>query len=221
MKVISNVVMILIVGIVLGLIGRSLRSGDRVSGPGPDEIIYEPDVGPGEEPLLTSDQIRNDEVARPPEDEAWLSKFTLTERSGKSVSSEDLIGTPYVVSFFFSTCPSHCPMQSQKLKELQTQFPGENVRLLSISVDPEVDTPEVLREYAARFGADKEQWLFLTGELDYIRRVGAEIFQQPVNKGFHTDKLVLVDAKGKIEGFYTWPEPRQFKKLQRAIEGML
>ncbi|MEM6473056.1 MAG: SCO family protein [Planctomycetota bacterium] len=223
MKVVANIVLILVVGVVLGLIGRSLRlgTGNPSTGPGPNDVVYEPDVAPGEEPLVGSEDIRNDEVARPSEDEAILTKFTLTERSGNSISSEDLIGTPYIVSFFFTTCPSQCPMQNQKLKHLQEQFPGENVRFLSISVDPETDTPEVLREYAARYGADEDQWLFLTGELDYIRRVGTEIFKQPIYKGFHTDKLVLVDAEGKIEGFYSWPEPRQFEKLEQAIEEML
>ena len=79
----------------------------------------------------------------------------------------------------------------------------------------------MLREYAARYGADKSQWLFLTGDLDYIRRVGAEIFQQPVDKAFHTEKLILVDEKGQIEGVYAWPEEKQFEKLQLKIEEMI
>ena len=222
MRTASNLAAILIVGLVLGLIGRSIRSKSLQSGPGPEDVIYTPDVAPGEEPLVTdSAEIANDEVARPPMDEPWLSRFELTERSGRLVKSEDLLGQPYIVSFFFTTCPSVCPQQNQKIKELQEKFQGKGVRFLSISVDPEKDTPEVMREYAARFGADKEQWLFLTGDLLYIRRIGGEIFQQPIDKGFHTEKFVLVDAEGKIEGFYSWPESRQFEKLQTAIEGML
>jgi len=111
--------------------------------------------------------------------------------------------------------------QNQKLKELQDEFEGQGVRFVAISVDPENDTPEVLREYAARFGADPDQWLFLTGELNYIRRIGAEIFQQPVNKQFHTERFVLVDPDGKIEGFYNWPEKRQLEALKESIESML
>ena len=222
MRTAANLIAILIVGVVLGLIGRSMRTKPAQDGPGPDEVVYTPDVAPGEEPLVTdSSQVFNDEVARPPEEEAWLSRFELTERSGETVKSEELLGQPYIVSFFFTTCPSVCPQQNQKLKELQDRFEGKPVRFLSISVDPEKDTPEVLREYAARYGADKEQWLFLTGDLTYIRRIGGEIFQQPVDRGFHTEKFVLVDAEGKIEGFYSWPEAKQFEKLQDAIEKML
>ncbi|MEC7408964.1 MAG: SCO family protein, partial [Planctomycetota bacterium] len=115
------------------------------------------------------------------------------------------------------TCPSICVQQNQKIKELQEQFAGQSVRFVAISVDPEKDTPEQLTEYAARFDADPNQWLFLTGDLTYIRRVGAEVFRQPVNKQFHTERFVLVDPSGEIEGFYNWPEPIQFEKLKEKI----
>ncbi|KAA5544395.1 SCO family protein [Roseiconus nitratireducens] len=221
MRTALNITSILVVGIVLGLIARSWRTPRTVEGPGPDEIVYTPDVAPGEA-IKTDDQpITNNDVVRPPEDEAWLSRFELVERSGEAVSSEDLLGQPYVVSFFFSTCPSICVQQNQKLKELQDEFEDRGVRFVAISVDPETDTPERLREYAARFGADEEQWLFLTGDLTYIRRIGAEIFQQPVDKKFHTERFVLVDPAGKIEGMYSWPEPRQFERLKSSIESML
>jgi protein SCO1/2 len=221
MRTAANLIAILVVGVLLGMIGRSLRTPTAVTGPGPDDVVYTNDVAPGEKPLVDASEGLRNEVARPPEDEAWLSRFELTERSGKLVKSEQLLGQPYVVSFFFSTCPSVCPQQNQKIKELQEQFAGRGVRFLSISVDPEKDTPEVLREYAARFGADEDQWLFLTGDLTYIRRIGGEIFQQPIDKGFHTERFVLVDDEGKIEGFYSWPEDRQFEKLKSAIEAMI
>lgn len=132
-----------------------------------------------------------------------------------------MLGQPYVVSFFFSTCPSICIQQNQKLKELQDKFEGQGVRFVAISVDPETDTPERLREYAARFGADEDQWLFMTGDLTYIRRIGAEIYRQPVDKKFHSERFVLVNPEGEIEGFYSWPEPAQFEKLQETIGEMI
>lgn len=222
MRTASNLIAILVVGVILGLIGRSLRSKSVPAGPGPDEVVYTNDVAPGEAPLVTdSSQIENPDVIHPDQNSGLLSDFELTERSGELLKSQDLKGQPYVVSFFFTTCPSVCPRQNQKLKELQERFKGRPVRFLSISVDPENDTPEVLREYAARYGAEKDQWLFLTGDLTLIRRIGVEIFQQPIDRGFHTEKFVLVDAEGKIEGFYSWPEAKQFEKLEAAIEAML
>jgi len=217
MRTAIHVGLILLVGAGIGLYVRSSKSNQRADGPGPNDVVYSNATTPGE----SAETIENPEPTHPPEDEEWLSRFELTERSGNLVKSEDLKGQPYVVSFFFSTCPASCVTQNQKLKELQEEFEGQGVRFVAISCDPETDTPEVLREYAARFGADKEQWLFMTGDLTYIRRIGGEIFQQPVDKKFHTDRFVLVDPDGKIEGFYNWPEKRQFAKLKEKITEMI
>ncbi|MGB0595136.1 MAG: SCO family protein [Rubripirellula sp.] len=216
MRMLVNVALILIVGVSLGMTIRAFRSAN---GPGPDDVVYT-----NEDPLLEGEDfsgIENPEPAKPPAGEAWLSRFELTERSGETIRSEDLVGEPYIVSFFFSTCPSICVQQNQKIKELQDEFEGQGVRFVAISVDPETDTPELLREYAARFGADPEQWLFMTGDLTYIRRIGAEIFQQPVDQKFHTERFVLVDPAGEIEGFYTWSEPVQLERLKKTISGMI
>ncbi|MEM9643745.1 MAG: SCO family protein [Planctomycetota bacterium] len=217
MKTAIHVFLILVVGVGLGLTVRSWkrdRTPDR-GGPADGEQVFRDDQP------FDAEAAVNATPSKPPEDEHWLSRFELTERSGEQVSSEDLLGQPYVVSFFFSTCPASCVTQNQKLKELQDQFAGQGVRFVAISVDPEHDSPEILREYAARFGADKEQWLFMTGDLGYIRRVGAEVFMQPVEKKFHTDRFVLVDKSGEIEGFYLWPESSQFKKLKSKISELI
>ncbi|QDT09010.1 SCO family protein [Planctomycetes bacterium K23_9] len=216
MRTVVHFLLILLLGAGIGLAIRAFKPARQADGPGPDEVVFTND-GPSESEAA----IENPDPSHPPEDEEWLSRFELTERSGKQVSSEDLKGQPYIISFFFSTCPASCVTQNTRLKELQTEFEGQGVRFVAISVDPETDTPEVLREYAARFGADPKQWLFMTGDLTYIRRVGSEIFQLPVDKKFHTDRFVLVDADGKIEGFYNWPEAMQWKKLKAKIREML
>jgi protein SCO1/2 len=214
MRTSIHIALILLLGVGLGLAFRALRTAPS-DGPGTEDVVYSNSL-PVDEAA-----IENRTPSHPPEDEEWLSKFELTERSGEIVKSGDLLGQPYVVSFFFSTCPSICVQQNQKLKELQDEFAGQGVRFVAISVDPETDTPERLREYAARFGADKDQWLFMTGDLTYIRRIGAEIYQQPVDKKFHSERFVLVDSQGAIEGFYSWPEQVQFQKLQERISQML
>ncbi|TWT66593.1 SCO family protein [Allorhodopirellula solitaria] len=220
MKTAINVALILASGFVLGAIVREMRA-PRHAGPPPGEVVYTDENAAADNVSLAAADVENDTPTKPPEDEEWLSRFELTERSGETVSSNDLEGTPYVVSFFFSTCPSICVQQNQKIQELQEKFKGRGVKFVAISVDPETDTPEVLRDYSARFGADPDQWLFLTGDLNYIRRIGAEIFRQPVNKQFHTERFVLVDGEGKIEGFYNWPEEKQFNKLQQRIDELI
>ena len=221
MRTVWHVSLIVLAGIGLGLLWRSARDQRSIEGPGPDEVVYRNGGSGVEDDGTLSSEIESPDPSHPPEDEEWLSRFELIERSGQLVKSEQLLGQPYVVSFFFSTCPSICIQQNQKLQELQNMFAGQGVKFVAISVDPETDTPEVLTEYAARFGADPEQWLFMTGDLTYIRRVGGEIFRQPVNKQFHTERFVLVDPEGKIEVFYNWPDKPQFKKLQEKIREMI
>ena len=147
----------------------------------------------------------------------WLTKWVLTERSGKQVGTEELAGQPFVAGFFFTTCPGVCPRQNAKVKELQDEFKGQAVRFLSISCDPEVDTPEVLVDYAKRFDADPEQWLFLTGDMKYIKRVGVEFFRLPVRRKFHANKFALFDKDGEPVGMYDWEEEKQWTTLREDI----
>ncbi len=155
------------------------------------------------------------------DDGEWLSGFELIERSGETIRSEDLKGQPYVVGFFFTLCPSICVNQNAKVQELQEKYRGQPLRLLSISCDPEVDRPEVLAEYAKRFDADPKQWLFLTGKMDYIARVAAEMYFLSAARRFHAEKFVLVDAQGNNVGFYNWSDPLQFNQLQDDIDKLL
>jgi protein SCO1 len=210
MRTFFHISLILLLGVGLGLAVRQVRS--RTADPAP-AVVYSND-GP-----LDADSVSDDEPAMAPD--GWMTDFVLTERSGESVSSDDLKGKPYVVSFFYSTCPSICIQQNQKVQELQKEFRGTDVHFVSISVDPETDTPEAMREYAARFDADPEKWLFLTGDLLYIRQVGSMVFRLPVDEKFHTEKFVLVDPKGEIVGFYTWPEPKQYAQLKSDIRALL
>jgi len=210
MRTTLHIAFILLLGVGLGLAFRSLRTDPKPIEP----VAVFTNDGP-----VDPDTVTEDEPAMAPE--GWMTDFVLTERQGNDVSSDDLKGQPYVVSFFYSTCPSICVQQNQMVQELQKEFQGQGVRFVSISVDPETDTPEAMREYAARFGADPEKWLFMTGDLTYIRRVGAEVFRLAVDQKFHTEKFVLVDAKGAIVGYYSWPEPKQFQKLKADIRNMI
>lgn len=210
MRTSIHIAVILLLGVGLGLVFRSWRSDV----PPAEPIAVFTNDGP-----VDPDTVTEDEPAMAPE--GWMTDFVLTERQGNEVSSDDLKGQPYVVSFFYSTCPSICVQQNQMVQELQKEFQGQGVRFVSISVDPETDTPEAMREYAARFGADPEKWLFMTGDLTYIRRVGAEVFRLAVDQKFHTEKFVLVDANGAIVGYYSWPEPKQFQKLKADIRNMI
>lgn len=144
-------------------------------------------------------------VAEAKKEDGWLKEFELTERSGKSIQSQDLRGEPYIACFFFSTCPGTCTRQSNQMQLLQNKFKGKPIKFVSISVDPEIDTPNVLSEYADKFQANKDRWLFLTGDMGYIIRIGTEkFFLSGVEKRGHPDKFCLVDAQGDLVGSYSW-----------------
>lgn len=146
-------------------------------------------------------------VAQAKKEDAWLTEFELTERSGRTVKSADLRGEPYIACFFFSTCPGTCTRQSNQMQLLQSKFKNKPIKLVSITVDPDIDTPEVLTEYADKFQAIKDKWLFLTGPMEYIMRVGAEkFFLGGVEKRGHPDRFCLVNAEGDVVGSYVWLE---------------
>lgn len=152
----------------------------------------------------------------------WTRSFELIERNGLLVRSEDLKGQPYIACFFFSTCPGTCKRQSSEMRLLQSKFKGKPIRLVSISVDPEVDTPEVLASYAESFNADPKQWLFLTGNLDDIVRVGTEMFFLPgVERRGHPDRFCLVNAQGELVGSYVWLDEEERQLLVEHAEELL
>lgn len=144
-----------------------------------------------------------------------IDDFVLTERSGKSYSSEQLLGHVWVASFFFASCPTTCLQQNQTVQKLANTY--QNVHFVSITCDPESDTPARLQEYASSFQAKPDQWVFLTGELNYIRMIGRDAFKVVVDKQTHSNRLLLVDKWGKVRGRFDWNDPRQLETLEKKI----
>ncbi len=210
--------------LILSGLGMLLMAGNsRKLAPGQAGIAYEETESGHLRPKTEQrDQQRTIVPERQSEtSEEWLTQFKLIERSGKTIGSAELQGQPYVAGFFFTTCPSICLQQNKKVELLQEKYRGKSIRFVSISVDPEIDRPEVLQQYANQFKADKEQWLFFTGDMDYISRVGGEYFSLGVLRRGHPEKFALVNAEGKIHGLYTWSDPNQWLALQTDIDKMI
>ena len=107
--------------------------------------------------------------------------FALIERSERRITRTSFEGLVWVTHFFYTNCPDTCPVQSARMARLQRDVAdAPDVRLVSISIDPEHDTPDVLRDYAQHFGADPERWLFLTGDKAAIYRLAQEGFHLSV-----------------------------------------
>jgi protein SCO1 len=156
--------------------------------------------------------------------------FALTERSGDSVRRADLLGKTWVAAFIFTRCAGPCTQVSGAMAHLQHDLAGvDGVVLVSFTVDPDYDRPEVLRAYAKRFLADPIRWLFLTGNQEEIYRLahdsfhlGVEKNQEPnVQPGFqvvHSTRLALVDPAGRIRGYFDGTDPADVPRLERAIK---
>jgi cytochrome oxidase Cu insertion factor (SCO1/SenC/PrrC family) len=151
----------------------------------------------------------------------WMTEYTLTERSGKPFASTDLAGKVHVVNFFFSKCPTSCRQQTAAVKAIAEEYGPKGVVFLSITCDPANDTPATLALYAQEFSADPEQWLFLTGDLKYLRRVGAEMYFLPVDVGTHSEMLVVLDKWGQIRNRFSWKDAAQVGEMRQYLDELL
>lgn len=157
-----------------------------------------------------------------------LPAFSLVNRDGRTVRLEDLAGAPWVADFVFTRCPASCPMMSARMARLERSLPRDvEARLVSISVDPVHDTPEVLERYARKYRAP-ERWLFLTGERENVRKLSIEGFKlglemdpppemaapEPI---LHSTRFVLVDGEGRIRGYYEAFDEASTEKLRADL----
>jgi protein SCO1/2 len=173
--------------------------------------------------------------------------FSLIERSGRQVGLIDLAGRVWITNFIYTHCPDTCPLQSTEMAKFQADFAEEkDLRLVSITVDPGRDTPAVLSQYASRYGANPERWLFLTGEKKSIYRLALEGFRLSVvdpaegvkswlfgpmpalahheetGKQFiHSSRFVLVDRQARIRGYYHSNEEEALQRLRRDVRALL
>ena len=132
--------------------------------------------------------------------------FKMTDSQGRPFDSGELRGMVWVADFIYSNCPAACPMMTARMHSLSKRVAGEkDVRLVSISVDPQRDTPPVLNDFAHRFGGPTQQWIFLTGTPETVHLLAYQTFHMGdvLGKIEHSTKFVLVDKNGGIRGYYS------------------
>lgn len=147
-----------------------------------------------------------------------LPPFELTDQAGRRFSSDGLGGRLALIDFIYTSCVDACPLLTANMKQVQQALQtegllGGRVMLLSLSIDPERDTPTVLQQYSERFGAQAEAWKFLTGSAEVVGDVGQGLKlgraitlpttpQQPVVNLAHSNRFVLIDGQGQIRAYY-------------------
>lgn len=161
-----------------------------------------------------------------------LPEFSLTERSGDTITRESLLGKVWIADFIFTTCPGPCPKMTSNMAQLQQALSdAEDLRLVSVTVDPATDTPAKLKEYADAYHALPDRWLFLTGDMSDVYELCVNGFKlaaptsQPVEGELitHSTKFALVDRKGRIRGYYEGEGNSQTQALlddaRRLLQG--
>jgi protein SCO1/2 len=153
-----------------------------------------------------------------------LPDFQMVDQRGKPVTKADLAGKVLVVDFIFTTCPTICPRLTERMALVGKELASEkDVRLVSITVDPENDTPEKLAAYGAKYGANPDQWLFLTGEPEHVRKTVLQGFKMAVRRVSdtsidHAEKFVLVDRQMHVRGVFDTDDESIASAVKRARE---
>ena len=173
----------------------------------------------GREAPLVIQPVDEQYLEMPADDgQKWMQDFTLTRRTNEPFYSSELEGKVWVASFFFASCPTLCRTQNEHIKLLHSDFSGDGVTFVGITCDPENDSPAVLKDYAKQFTNDGQQWFFLTGNFDYIRRVAAEKFQFPLGPKTHSERFAVVDKWGNVRGAFHWNKAEEWLAMRREIK---
>jgi protein SCO1/2 len=158
-----------------------------------------------------------------------VADFALVDQASAPVSRGSLDGEPWVASFVFTRCPLVCPRLSERMRTLQALAKGhaEPLRLVTFSVDPEHDVPDVLKSYADGYGADRATWMFLTGseaQVAAVARSFSVALEGKADAGkadfgiMHSGHLILVDGRGRIRGYYPSSEDGVENRILADLE---
>lgn len=160
--------------------------------------------------------------------------FTLTNQFGQPVTLEALRGKVWVADIIFTRCAGPCPRMTQQMRQLQKTLPAEpRLKFVTLTTDPEYDTPEVLLRYARQYGAETNRWLFLTGTKPEIAKLAtaglklAALEKDPsereseVDLFIHSTLFVVVDKRGRLRGAFETSEPDFQPPILEAVRRLL
>jgi len=155
-----------------------------------------------------------------------IKSFEFLNQNGEKISEKDYDGFVYVADFFFTTCPSICPIMTDNMLKIQSYIKDKKkVKLLSFSVTPEIDSVQVLKEYSIEKGVDDKYWNLLTGDKSKIYSLARKSFlvvkenaESNSHDMIHTENFVLVDREKRIRGFYNGTDDEDIEVLKEDID---
>lgn len=159
----------------------------------------------------------------------YMPEFTLTDRNGNEITNDVLDGELTVIDFFFTSCPLFCPGMTAEMLRVQNATVGTGARLMSVSIDGELDTPDIIDQYATRYNTDATRWTFATGDPEYVAnlvRTGlkfdiGEVSATPQTGGReinHPTRLILLGPDRKVIGLYRYDDPQEVDALIAKIK---
>jgi len=150
--------------------------------------------------------------------------FDLVDQNSKQFTLENLEGNVWLADFIFTTCSGPCPIMTERMGMVQHDLlETEKLKFVSFTVNPDYDTPEVLKKYAQRFDADVGSWSFVTGKYEQIQELIVEGFKMGDVEEivFHSTRFALVDHEGNLRGYYSGTEPAEHEILTRDIQSLI
>lgn len=145
-----------------------------------------------------------------------IGEFNLINQENQSYGLKDLKGSYWVASFIFTRCQGPCPLITKKIKSISEEFSGlSNIKFVSLSMDPDYDTPQIFKEYAKKYKLNLEAWNLLTGKKEAVMDITRNLFRLPVSEDpeMHTTRIVLVDSNANIRGYYNILDEGSVEKL--------
>lgn len=154
--------------------------------------------------------------------------FAFKNQWGETITQDAFKGKVWVAYFFFTTCPSICPIMNRNAIDVQTEFAqNPDVLMAGFTVDPENDTVDALKKWAERHKAQRGKWHFLTGERKALYELSRQTFKLGAEPGdashpiVHSDRLVLIDRQGRIRGYYSGVNREEVQRLLQDIYRVL
>ncbi|MBU2974683.1 MULTISPECIES: SCO family protein [unclassified Zobellia] len=155
-----------------------------------------------------------------------IADFSLINQNGKTITQADYNDKIYIADFFFTTCPTICPIMTKNMASIQERIKGfDDVMLLSHSVTPEIDSVAQLKKYAIEKGVDDSKWNLVTGDKKQIYELARKSYLAVKDDGdggpfdmIHTENFILVDKKKRIRGFYDGTNEEEVEKLMADLK---
>lgn len=154
-----------------------------------------------------------------------IADFSLTNQNGETITQKTYENKIYIADFFFTTCPTICPIMTKNMAEIQKRIQNDDILLLSHSVTPQIDSVAQLKKYALEKGVDDSKWNLVTGDKKQIYELARKSYLAVKTDGdggpfdmIHTENFILIDKKRRIRGFYDGTNKEDIERLMDDLE---